>query len=251
VPRELTDAIGALLLPPAAPLVLLAIGVLVASRRRPRTGAALAILGFAVLWLSCLGVVGHALVRLLEPAPVSEAALGGARAIVVLGAGRIQNSPDYGKDVINAEALARVRYGARLARKTGLPLLVAGGKPYGGVLSEGQTMADALEEDFRVPARWIEGASNTTAENATRAFAVLQPEARTRIVLVTSASHMRRAELTFRKAGFEVTAAPTAYASRGETYVVDWLPSVSGLAATRTALWEMLGTLWYRLTGAA
>lgn len=251
MPRELTDAFAVLLLPPGAPLVLLAIGMLMTWRRRPRTGTALVILGFATLWLSCLGVVGQSLVRLLEPAPLSEASIPGAHAIVVLGAGRIQNSPEYGKDVVNTEALARLRYGARLARKTGLPLLVAGGKPYGGTLSEGETMADALDEDFRTPARWVEGASNTTAENAARAFAILQPEGRTRVLLVTSASHMRRAELTFRKAGFEVLAAPTAYASRGETHPVDWLPSASGLGATRAALWEMLGVLWYRVRGVA
>jgi uncharacterized SAM-binding protein YcdF (DUF218 family) len=255
MPRELTDAFAALLLPPGAPLVLVAIGMLMTWRGRRRTGTALAILSFLALWLSCLGVVGHSLVRLLEPAPSSEARLTAAAknagAIVVLGAGRILGSPEYGKDSANAEALARLRYGARLARKTGLPLLVAGGKPYGGTLSEGETMADALEDGFNVPARWIEGTSNTTAENAMRAFAILQPEGRTRVILVTSASHMRRAELTFRKAGFEVFAAPTAYASRGETHPVDWLPTAHGLAATRTALWEIVGIAWYRLRGLA
>jgi uncharacterized SAM-binding protein YcdF (DUF218 family) len=251
MPRELTDALAALLLPPGAPLLLIALGLLLGGRSRRRLGATLALLGFAALWLSCLPVVGQSLVRLLEPAPVSEAALAGARAIVVLGAGRIQNSPEYGKDVANTEALARLRYAARLARKTGLPLLVTGGKPYGGNLSEGETMADALEEDFGTPARWIEGASNTTAENATRAFAILKPEARTRIILLTSAWHMRRAELTFRKTGFEVTAAPTAFASRRERHVVDWLPSALGLATTRAALWEIVGLVWYRLQGAA
>jgi uncharacterized SAM-binding protein YcdF (DUF218 family) len=250
VPRELTDAIASLILPPGAPLLLIALGALLAWRRRIRAGAALGALGFAILWLACLGVVGTSLLRMLEPPPAAEAALGGARAIVVLGAGRIQNSPEYAQDIVNAEALARVRYGARLARKTGLPLLVAGGKPYGGRLSEGDTMARALGEDFGTPARWIEGESRTTAENAARAFAILQPEARTRVLLVTSASHMRRAELTFRKAGFDVVAVPTAFASRGETHLVDWLPSAGGLGATRTALWEIFGVVWYRLRGA-
>jgi uncharacterized SAM-binding protein YcdF (DUF218 family) len=145
----------------------------------------------------------------------------------------------------------RLRYGARLARKLGLPLLVTGGKPYGGRLAEGRTMAAALEDDFKTPARWIEEESNTTAENAARAFSILRPEGRTRIALVTSAWHMRRAELAFAKAGFDVVPAPTGYASRGEPRFLDWVPSASGLYATRTALWELLGVLWYRLTGRA
>ena len=251
MPREITDAIAALLLPPAAPLLLVAIGAVLAWRRRMRAGAALAALGAVLLWLACLPVVGVSLVRLLEPPPASEASLAGAQAIVVLGAGRIEASPEYQADVANGEALGRLRYAARLVRKTGLPVLVSGGKPYGGLLSEGATMAHVLEEDFRVPVRWIEGDSHTTAQNAAMAFALLQPEGRTRIALVTSATHMRRAELAFRKAGFDVAPAPSVYASRGEPRLIDWLPSSGGLAATRAALWEMLGTAWYRLKGAA
>jgi uncharacterized SAM-binding protein YcdF (DUF218 family) len=251
VSRELTDAFASLLLPPGLPLILMALGGLLAWRHRTRAGALLGELGFALLWLSCLGVLGNSLVRLLEPPPVAPAALDGGQAIVVLGAGRLERSPEYGEDVVGPEGLARLRYGARLARQTGLPLLVAGGKPYGGTLSEGATMARALEQELAMPARWIEGESNTTAENAQRAFAILRREARTRIVLVTSAAHMHRAELAFRKAGFDVVAAPTVFVSRRETHVVDWLPSASGLGATRTALWELLGILWYRLRGFA
>jgi uncharacterized SAM-binding protein YcdF (DUF218 family) len=251
MPREITDAIATLFLPPASPLLLVALGAVLAWRRRVRAGAALAALGAALLWIACLPVVGLSLVRLLEPPPATEASFAGAQAIVVLGAGRIEASPEYEQDVANGEALGRLRYAARLARKTGLPLLVSGGKPYGGRISEGETMAQVLAEDFRAPVRWIEGDSHTTAQNATGAFALLQPEGRTRILLVTSAVHLRRAELAFRKAGFEVIGAPSVYASRHDTRALDWLPSARGLAATRAVLWEILGIAWYRLKGAA
>jgi uncharacterized SAM-binding protein YcdF (DUF218 family) len=251
VPRELTDAVAALLLPPGLPLILVAIGAFLTWRRRVRAGVTLGTAGFALLWLSCLSIVGQSLVRLLEPLPVAPAALEGRQAIVVLGAGRLHDAPEYGEDVVGTEALARVRYGARVARQTGLPVLVAGGKPYGGSLSEAATMSHALEQDLATPVRWIEGESNTTAENATRSFAMLQPEGRTRIILVTSAAHMRRAELAFRKAGFDVVAAPTVFVSRRDMHAVDWLPSATGLRATRTALGELLGIIWYRLRGVA
>ena len=251
MPREITDAIAALFLPPAGPLLFVALGVALTWRRRVRGGAALAALGVVLLWLACLPVVGLSLARLLEPPPVAQAALKSGTAIIVLGAGRIQGSPEYRADIVNAEGLVRLRYGARLARETGLPLLAAGGKPYGGILSEADTMAHAAAEDFRTPVRWVEGDSNTTAENAARSFAILSPEKRTRIVLVTSALHMRRAEAAFRKAGFDVIAAPTSYASRGETHLVDWVPGSGGLSATRAALWELIGIAWYRFRGAA
>ena len=247
MPRELTDAIAALFLPPASPLLLVALGAVLAWRRRLRGGAALAAFGAALLWLACLPVVGLSLVRLLEPPPAAEASFAGAQAIVVLGAVRIQDSPEYADDVPGPESLARVRYAARLARGTGLPVLVAGGKPYGGRRSEGEAMARVLQEDFQIPVRWIESESRTTAENAMRAIAILQPEKRTRVIVVTSAVHMPRSKLAFRKAGFDVVPAPTAYASRAEFRLVDWLPGSNGLSATRAALWELVGIAWYRL----
>jgi len=246
----LTDVVALLFLPPAGPMLLLALGFIL-QRRRKRLGLALAMLGFAALWLSSLGVVGTSMLRLLEPPPASLAALKSATAIVVLGAGRVHNSPDYADDVPGAEALVRLRYAARLARGTGLPVLLSGGKPYGGRLSEGETMARVLKLDFNVAARWVENQSTTTAESAMRAHAMLQPEGRTRIALVTSAWHMPRASRAFGKAGFEVVPAPTGYVSRRDSKLTDWLPSAEGLYATRVALWELLGMVWYRLKGSA
>jgi uncharacterized SAM-binding protein YcdF (DUF218 family) len=112
-------------------------------------------------------------------------------------------------------------------------------------------MARVLQQDFNTPVKWIEDRSTTTAENAARSFAILQPTGHTRIALVTSASHMPRAERAFRKAGFDVIPAPTAYSSRRESKLADWLPSAEGLYATRVALWELLGMMWYQLKGAA
>jgi uncharacterized SAM-binding protein YcdF (DUF218 family) len=246
--RELTDPLAQLLLPPAGPLLLLAFGAILAQRRKA-VGITLAVLGFTALWVSSLEGVGYSLLRRLEPPPVAKPALGSATAIVVLGAVRIHDSPEYGEDTAGTQALARLRYAARLARATGLPILVSGGKPYGGSLPEGEVMARVLQQDFNTPVKWIEDRSTTTAENAAQSFAILQPAGHTRIALVTSAWHMPRAERTFRKAGFDVIPAPTAYTSRRESKFTDWLPSAEGLYATHVALWEMLGMAWYKLRG--
>jgi uncharacterized SAM-binding protein YcdF (DUF218 family) len=248
LPREITDPLALLLLPPAGPLLLLALGAILA-RRRKRLGFALGLLGFAALWLSSLEGIGNSLIRKLEPPPASKAALANATAIVVLGAMRIHDSPEYGEDTAGSLVLARLRYAARLARTTGLPILVSGGKPYGGSLPEGEIMAGVLQQDFNTPVKWIEDRSTTTAENAAQSFAILQPLGHTRVALVTSAWHMPRAERAFHKAGFDVVPAPTAYTSRRESKFTDWLPSAEGLYATRVALWEMLGAAWYKLRG--
>jgi uncharacterized SAM-binding protein YcdF (DUF218 family) len=248
--REITDPLAQLLLPPAGPLLLLALGAIL-MRRRKLIGVTLGLLGFAALWLSSLQGIGNSLLRKLEPPPVSKAALASGTAIVVLGAVRIHNSPEYGEDTAGTQALARLRYTARLARTTGLPILVSGGKPYGGALPEGEVMARVLQQDFNTPVKWIEDRSTTTAENAAQSFAILQPAGHSRIAVVTSAWHMPRAERAFRKAGFDVVPAPTAYSSRRESKLTDWLPSAEGLYATRVALWELLGMMWYGIKGAA
>lgn len=250
MPREITDVVAFLLLPPCGPLLLLACAAALAWRRRRAAGVALGVFAFAALWVSSLEVLGRHLLHSLEPPPAAQSALASAKAIVVLGSSRIQGSPEYAEDIVNGEGLVRLRYAARLARRLDLPILVAGGMPYGGTQSEGRAMARALETDFKTPARWVEEQSSTTMENASRAYSILRPEGRTRIALVTSAWHMRRARLAFAKAGFEIVPAPTSYVSRGETQVLDWIPSAPGLAMTRTALWEALGIAWYRLRGA-
>ncbi len=251
MPREITDALALLVLPPCGPLLLIAFAALLAWRQRRILASLLGGLGFAALWASSLGVVGQHLLRSLEPPPAAESALATAKAVVVLGSSRIQGSPEYGEDIVNGEGLVRLRYAARLARRLDLPILVTGGMPYGGKQSEGRAMAQVLEADFRTPARWIEEQSSTTSENASGAYAILRPEGRTRIALVTSAWHMQRSVLAFTKAGFEVVPAPTGYISREETGILDWIPRSEGLSATRAALWELLGVAWYRLRGTA
>jgi uncharacterized SAM-binding protein YcdF (DUF218 family) len=70
-------------------------------------------------------------------------------------------------------------------------------------------MARLLEE-WNIPSTGvqIEGGSIDTHENAIRSYQVLAPLGIRRILLVTSAMHMPRAAGAFRKAGFEVIAAP-------------------------------------------
>ncbi len=247
--RLITDFLATLILPPAAPLLVIAAALMLLARRRKLVGLVLAWAGVALAWISSTEIVGGTLVRMIEPPAADAAQIARGQAIVVLGGGRVIDSPEYREDVASKETLARLRYAAQLARSSALPVLVTGGKPYSGTLTEGEAMKRALEAGFNVPVRWVESVSRTTAENARGAYGLLAPENRTRIVLVTSAVHMPRAERAFRKAGFEVVAAPTGYVSRRPVAAIDFLPTESGLRRTREALWEWLGMLWYRLRG--
>jgi uncharacterized SAM-binding protein YcdF (DUF218 family) len=108
-------------------------------------------------------------------------------------------------------------------------------------------MRAVLEQDFRVPVRWAETGSNNTYENALRSFQVLQPAGIKRIYLVTHASHMPRAAAIFRKVGFDVIEAPTAFTTRHETTLLTFLPHAESLYGSKIFVHELIGLVWYRL----
>lgn len=228
--------------------VAIAVGLLLARRGRA-TGWLLAAAGVGLLMILSTGAVGNALLRTLEPPPLADPRAAQAQAVVILSAGRNLAAPNWGGETLDWVSLERVRYGARLARQTGLPVLVSGGRPGGGRRSLGELMRSALQDEFGVPVRWTESQSLTTAENARFGAARLHPEAIRRVLLVTSASHMRRALATFRAAGFDPVAAPTDYMGQRRFVIHDLVPTQDGLRKSLHAIREWLGNLLYLLRG--
>src|SRR4029453_5211195 len=102
----------------------------------------------------------------------------------------------YGGDTLGALTLERVRYGARVARLTGLPILVSGGSVLGGE-PEASLMRAPLEGEFNIPGRWIEARSRTTHENAVMSADMLHSVGIHRVLLVTHGFDMRRATAEF------------------------------------------------------
>ncbi|MDD5296904.1 MAG: YdcF family protein [Rhodocyclaceae bacterium] len=245
----LKKLLSALFLPPLLPLLLVAAGLLLA-RHRPGPGRFLAWMGvICALLLSVPRSVGLMLAP-LEAVPVlAPNAWRGAQAIVILAGGKNRHAPEYGGESVNRLTLERLRYGARLARQTGLPVLVTGGAPTGGV-SEAALMKEALEQDFQVPVRWVEGASRDTKENARNSARLLASDGIRRVILVSHAAHLRRAAEEFDAAGLEVVPAPTAFlGGQTETDVDlgDFLPGPSSAYAGWYVSHEWLGLLARRL----
>ena len=249
IPRDL-------MLPPASLFLLIAIG-LALWRWWPRTGRIVAGSGLAALAFLSSTAGAWCFVRPLErmTAPLLAPERAGAQAIVVLAAGRMREAPEYGnRDIPDYIALARVRYGAHLQRRTGLPLLVSGGNGAAADASlkertynKADAMAAALREDFGVPVRWVEPRSRNTAENAAFSAAILRAGGVNRILLVTDAMHMPRAGDVFRRAGLEVVEAPTMFFSTRPPALGDWVPNAEALRRSWYAVYEWLGIGWYRL----
>lgn len=241
-----TNTIAALLLPPLSLLLLLAIGLFLAYRRR-RFAKPLIVASFLLLWLAATPYVAEGGLHLLEArtAPLENQK---ADAIVILGGGSYFHAPEYdGQDTVSDAALLRLRYGARLHRETGKPILVTGGKPLGNALSEAQQMKAALEQDFVVPVRWLEDDSDNTYENALYSFKTLQNSGIRKIYLVTHAWHMPRAAEVFRRAGFEVVEAPMAFTTRYRTDLLAFLPRGNAMRDSSIFVHELIGLVWYRV----
>ena len=151
---------------------------------------------------------------------------------------------------VDALTLERLRQGARLHRKTGLPILVSGGVLRDGQPSMASIMAKSLIEDFGIASAWQETTSRTTRENALHSAQQLMQRSIHSAYLVTHAWHMPRARTVFERAGLSVRASATGFTlPPAPEHPSNYLPSVNGLQGSRYALHEWIGSVWYWLKG--
>lgn len=235
-------------LPPTS-LVLLTLLGLVLLRSRPRF--AVALMAFSQLGLLALSMpaVAGALARSLEPPPLELDQMKRGQAIVILAGGLNRNAIEWGGETVNDFTLQRVRYGAHLARLSGLPVYVTGGTPAEAKHSEANLMAEVLARDYGIRPRWIDSSAETTRGNALMAARDLKPHGIDRVVLVTTAFHMPRSQRAFEAAGFTVIAAPTHYTAQRPFTPSQLIPGVGALQVAHYALREWVSRGWYRWLG--
>ena len=176
------------------------------------------------------------------------------QAIVILGGGRRKGAsetpPEHQQEDLSPSSMERIRYGARLARQTKLPILVTGGAPDKASkqdLSEAFVMKLVLEQELGLSPQWLEDQSNTTQENARLSAHMLKKEGVKTIYLVTHFWHMPRAKAVFEKEGLIVVPAPMGFYQKTTFTPLDFYPSGEGFQRIRWIWHEILGDLWYRL----
>jgi uncharacterized SAM-binding protein YcdF (DUF218 family) len=146
----------------------------------------------------------------------------------------------------------RCRYAAWLYEHwNAVPMLVSGGSPqpdkswsYAGSMRD-YLLRYGVPEDKLI----VEDRSATTFENAVFSARILRSKSIHRIVLVTDAVHMFRAQRTFERLGFAVTPAPCDFHSVYEWGLEDFLPSTRAVTWNDEVMHEVVGALWYRLKG--
>ena len=242
----LEKILTALVLPPGGLLLLAAFALLLAWRGW-RSGPWLGGGALLALWLLATPAVSDLLRYSLERRfpPQEPASLPTADAIVVLGGGltpsnRRNPSPDLGR------AADRYWHAFRLWRAGRAPeILISGGAlPWTNASASEADAAVDLLADFGMPTRRVllEPGSLNTRQNADLSVEILRGRGATRILLVTSALHMRRALVQFERTGLEVIPAATDHEVADQPPgLLRWLPDSEALDGSRRALKEYLG----------
>jgi uncharacterized SAM-binding protein YcdF (DUF218 family) len=211
-------------------------------------------LAIALLWLCSTPLVGDRTMRAAESwavrLPAAQAPT--ADAIVVLSGGLVE-APG-GEDEFN-DAVDRFYGGVELLQAGRAPTLLFTGAwlpwrpddtPEGEILA-----AEAVKLGAPRNRILVTGRASNTAEEAQAVAATLaavpdlaQPPA---ILLVTSAFHMRRAQLLFERAGMTVIPYPVDFrASASARFtLLDLLPSAEALRNSELALRELYGVSYY------
>jgi uncharacterized SAM-binding protein YcdF (DUF218 family) len=276
---EFKPVVGALLLPPAGPLLLVLLGLCCLAIKKRASCAVLVGAGGLLLGLfSCHGVaVWLAQHALPQFAPVQAAQLKAqqVQAVVVLGGGVQSEAPEYGSPQLNSASSARLRYGAWLAREAKLPLGFAGGVGWASAQTdappEGLVAQRVALREHQIALRFVDMTSRDTQENARAMRELLATTDIRKIALVTHAWHMPRAQRAFAKVfvaqatsggpvneaaaspaassvassttsstAWQVIPAPMGFVLPTERALLEWLPSGHGLQASRQVLREWL-----------
>ena len=203
---------------------------------------------------STRAVVYSALGSLEWAYPESYVRPEGADAIVVLGGYLRPPTGTCPQARLGADTLNRCLHAAELySRGPHCLVVVSGGRMdaegRGPTLAE--AMADFLARCGVSPQDLLrEGRSHSTRENAAETWKLLERRGIRRIVLVTDAIHLRRAEQCFRSQGFEVLPSGCDYrASEFEWSPANFLPSVWAAEDMQRVLHEWVGIVYYRVHG--
>ena len=263
----LSKFLTALAAPGALLALLLLIGALV---KKPKFKNAVLWIAFAAIMIFGNKLPGAYLTRWLETRYPAYDGTQTADVIVVLGGGTVSKSSPRQIVEVNG-AGDRVIYASKLWHDGAAPLMLCSGSYIswrdGETIVDGAVTSPASENaelarmlGVDADAIITQDRSLNTAEEAEYNAEILKERGINRIILVTSAMHMRRAVALFEKQGLEVIPAPTDYSYSDEQWeneiTITWanaydfiVPSVGNIRSLENALKEYVGYFVYGLRG--
>jgi len=226
-------------------MVLIIFGVIINSKK-------ISIIGIFILIVCSLPIVSDKLVAYLEsdyqlskPFNIEP-----SDAVVVLsGMIRTINSKD-GLDYEFGEASDRIFAGINLIKEKKAPklILTRGKLPWSVGIPEGEylkkiAIANGISENNIL---LTENVENTDQE--AKAIKKLLSEDKTKVLLVTSAYHMPRAQKVFKAAGLNVVPFPVDFQKElSKITFMSFMPSANALSRTSFFVREMIGRVYYNL----
>lgn len=234
---------------PPSVYILILTAALILLRRHRNKAVLLIITDIVLMYALSIEPVKNLVLAPLEnyTPPLTAESAKGAALIVILGGGTIQNSPEEGEDgSLTGDSYKRAFYGLRIAEKYRLPVLYSGGKLYEGEDKSEAEIAVRLLSKYshsRI-SLYKETESRTTFENAE----YVREKFNTRkVILVTSAYHMKRSLFIFRKAGIDCVPAPTDYKIDSWSFnITSWIPKSYEMDCIYKGLKEYIGILFYQ-----
>lgn len=205
---------------------------------------------FSTGWFANTAVV------VLENIKEKSVLVGTYDAVIVL-SGMIDLKNSSPQQIEFGSSVDRILEGIRLIRSgVAKNLILSGGSD--DLFDQSQSEAVYLKnfaEEFGISPKqmMVEKGSRNTVENAVQSAKIIRDKGYKKILLVTSAFHMVRAEGCFVQAGVRVDRWPVDYrGKRGKSYtILDALPSSKNLALVSLVIHEMVGILVYGITGKA
>ena len=171
--------------------------------------------------------------------------LNSAQAIVLLGGGSYGGVKDFdGEGQVSASAANRMLMALRLHKALQLPIVLSGGRVYSYSASEADVQfrllkACGVDEKYLIK----DAKSRNTAENAKYTKQICAQRNFGKVILVTSAFHMPRSVMLFKRERVDVIPYPTDYQTNKET-VLDafaFVPNSGSLRDTAVAMKEYMG----------
>ncbi len=203
----------------------------------------------ALLYIPSTPIFSHAFFKLVEGDQYRKSipSIERADAIVVL-SGILSIHEIDDEEYIDWGDPDRFFGGVELMKAGKAPKLIFTGAkmPWGeSNRTEGAALADYAAE-YGIPYNHIVVTSLVT-NTADEAIAVKNVALGNKIILVTSAFHMPRAQMLFEKEGFEVALYPVDFKSltTDSLTFMDYLPNAGSLAKTELGMRELMGRLFY------
>jgi len=228
-------------------MALLIYGI-VRRRRRPL------VVALVVLYVCSMPLVGGRLFHWLESAYPLQTLDGVEKADAIVPLGGIFGPPAPAGAMLNvADSGDRLEAGIELMKRGKAPWLVFTGgrmpwskrKEVEGATSARVAVARGIPADRILVTREV----GNTADEARAVADLMRERGWRKIILITSAWHLRRAARQFREAGVDFVPFPVDYqiGGSGAPTVLEFLPQAGGLSMTETAVRELYGIAFYAI----